>query len=95
MSLLLSVSFALFNNWSNVIKPAAFKTSLLNQGYQPYDKKLCFTSTRLAKKEDMLQDIYNYILHFDENGSAIYKSVESQKIALFIKKYKYRFEGGL
>lgn len=74
---------------------AAFKTSLLNQGYQPYDKKLCFTSTRLAKKEDMLQDIYNYILHFDENGSTIYKSVESQKIALFIKKYKYRFEGGL
>lgn len=72
---------------------STFQQSLINQGFVPYDKNLCWKN--LNDKDKMLKDIYNYILHFDNNGNATYKYVECQKIVTYIKKYKYKFEGYL
>ena len=72
---------------------STFQQSLINQGFVQYDKNLCWKN--LNDKDKMLKDIYNYILHFDNNGNVTYKYVECQKIVTYIKKYKYKFEGYL
>lgn len=67
--------------------------SILNQGFQSYDKSLCFKN--IKNKEIMLKDIYNYIVLFDNNRDNTYKTIECQKIVTYIKKYKYHHEGYL
>ena len=69
------------------------QNSLLQQGFIPYDKNLCWKN--LKDKNIMLKDIYNYIVSFNCNGDNIYKFIECQKIVTYIKKYKYKFEGYL
>lgn len=86
------VLLQIFEQRSYTLIPA-LQQSILNQGFQSYDKSLCFKN--IKDKDTMLKDIYNYIVLFDNNGDNAYKTIECQKLITYIKKYKYHHEGYL
>lgn len=65
--------------------------SLVQQGTQPYDKVQCFKD--LKNKDIFQKDIFNFIIQFNNHQNDNAKCIECNKIATYIKKFKYYHEG--
>ncbi len=65
--------------------------ALLSQGAKTYDKTKCFQD--LKNKDAFQNDIYNFILQFNNSDSPANKIIECTKISLYIKRFQFYHEG--